>query len=236
MIIYVKLLAAAAAVLVVAVVGYQLIPRHAGPGTPTATPSPAATPQPTAVPPLPVGGPLDAGTYRTGSGPTFLVTVPSGWVSVGGTSVRKNLDQANEVALEMYRADILVFANACQSAGTEESIGPTTADLIAALMAQENSEISEAVDVTVGGLPGKRVEISAPADLNVSQCSIGSLQVWVDGSGTNYLAGVHPGAPATAYVADTPGGRLLLVPHNEDASSADIAERDAILASIEIVE
>jgi hypothetical protein len=171
-----------------------------------------------------------------GSGPTFLITVPPGWVSLG-TSIRKNLDQPNEVAFLLYRADIDVFADACESAGTEERIGPTAEDLIAALVAQENSDIADPVDATVAGLPGTRLEVSTPASLDTSQCSIGSLQIWVDSSGNNYLSGLGPGGVVTAYVADTPGGRLLYVPGGEaEATSADIAERDAMIATIEIVE
>jgi hypothetical protein len=228
---YAKFAIAAAAVLVVAVVGYNFLPGRGGVG------GPAATPSPTDVPRLPANGPIEAGTYRIGSGPTFLVTIPAGWVSNGGMSIRKNLDQPNEVALDLYRADIDVFADACESFGTEERVGPTAEDLLAALVAQENSDISDPVDVTVAGLPGSRFEVSAPAGLDLSQCSIGSLQVWKDAGEENYLAGVgHEGGAATAYVADTPGGRLLFVPGQEEATAADIAERDAIVASIQSVE
>ena len=81
---YTKLIAAAAAVLVVAVVGYQLVPRSNEPGAqPTAQPSPTVTPSPTAaaIPPI-VDGPLAAGTYRLrpfSSGTmTIDATVPDG--------------------------------------------------------------------------------------------------------------------------------------------------------------
>jgi hypothetical protein len=174
-----------------------------------------------------------------GTEPEVLVTIPPGWVSNGGMSLRKHLDQPNEVALDLYTADIRVFADACQSEGTEEPIGPTAEDLVAALVAQENSDISDPVDVTVAGLPGIRLEISAPAGLDVAQCSIGSLQIWVDREGGGgYLAGMgsEDTPSATVYVVDTPGGRLAFTPGGLDAAAADIAERDAIIASIEIVE
>lgn len=235
---YAKLAAAAAAVLVVAVVGYQLLPGISGPGTATPAPSTTATPEPTLAPQLPAEGPIDAGTYRMGSGPTFMVTIPPGWVSDGGMSLRKNWDQPSEVALFVYSAAIEVFADACASEGAEEPIGPTAEDLIAALRSQENSDLAEPVDTTVAGVPGTRLEISAPADLDLDQCSIGSLQVWKNVGEDHYLAGVglSGSAPATAYVADTPGGRLLYVPEPGDGTAADIAELDAIIASIQLVE
>jgi hypothetical protein len=234
---------AAAAVLVVALVGYQLLPSNIGSGgetpVPSATVMPSATltSSPTEIPRLPLSGPIDAGTYRMGTGPTFLVTVPQGWTSTGGTQIIKNLEQPNEVtALELYSADIQVFADACQSEGTEELIGPTTDDLLAALLAQENSDISDPVDVTIGGLPGKRFEVSVPDGIDIALCSIGSLQIWVDSAGS-YLAGVGlDDSPSNVAVADAPGGRLLLTLPLGDAPAADIAERDAIIASIEIVE
>jgi hypothetical protein len=243
----IKVLLAVAAVAVVALVGYQLLPSNTGgvggqrSPLPSSTSSTAPSSAPTASadsgpPRLPASGSIEAGTYLMGSGPTFLITVPPGWVSLG-TSIRKNLDQPNEVAFLLYRADIDVFADACESAGTEERIGPTAEDLIAALVAQENSDIADPVDATVAGLPGTRLEVSTPASLDTSQCSIGSLQIWVDSSGNNYLSGLGPGGVVTAYVADTPGGRLLYVPGGEaEATSADIAERDAMIATIEIVE
>lgn len=220
---------AAAAVLVV-VVSYNLLPRTGGPG---GQPSPIATPEPTKVPRLPGNGPI-VGTYEMGSGPTFFVTVPPGWVSRAGRVLAKNWNQPSEVALVTYPADIRVFADACRAAGTQEEIGPTTADLIAALEAQENSEIADPVDAVVGGLPGKRLEISAPAGLNLAEelCTTGGLYIWQDADGElREIRGEHV---ATAYVADTPGGRLLFVPNPGDGTSADIAELNAIVASIEI--
>ncbi len=228
--IYAKLLAAAAAVFVIGVVGYNFLPTQGGDG------GPAATPSPTNVPRLPANGPIEAGTYRMGSGPTFLITVPPGWVSDNGMSIRKNHGQPTEVAVDMFRAGIDVFADACESEGTEERIGPTAEDLIAALVAQENSDISDPVDVTVAGLPGSQFDISAPDGLDITQCSIGSLQIWVDESRGNYLAGVGLSEePTTVYVADAPGGRILYY-LNRGGAAADIAELDAMIASMEIEE
>ena len=81
---------------------------------------------------------------------------------------------------------------------------------------------------------GKRLEISAPAGLNLAQelCTTGGLYIWQDADGElREIRGEHV---ATAYVADTPGGRLLFVPNPGDGTSADIAELNAIVASIEI--
>lgn len=241
---YARLAIPAAAVLVVAVIGYQFLPRATGSvgdgptGTarPTATAQPTSTPVPTQVSPLPKTGSLAAGTYRVNTEPPFLVTVPAGWVSTG-TGVRKNVDKPNEVALDVWTGNLRVFADACRSEGTDKPVGPKAADLLAALRAQKNSDVSDPVDANVGGVTGMRLEISAPADLNVSGCSIGSLQIWVTGDGS-YYAGLSPDTPPEpVYIADAPGGRFVYHAGGEPAATAaDIAELDAIVASIEIIE
>ena len=233
---------AAAAVLVVALVGYQFLPSTTqNPGT-GGTPRPSSVgPSPTAsatasIPRLPDHGPIQAGTYRMGTDLPFRITIPSGWESIGGWSVRKHNDEPTEVALDFFGTDLRVFADACASAGTDAAIGPTVDDLIAALAAQENSDVAEPVDITVAGLPGTLLEISAPAGLDLQQCSINDLQIWFDEEGGGYLAGVGPADnPAFAQVADARGGRLTFVPHHQpDATAADIAERDAMVASIAV--
>jgi hypothetical protein len=233
---YAKLIAATAAVLVVAIGGYQLLPGGSDTGTPTAPPAtPTVTSVPTEVPRLPEDGPIEAGTYRMDYGPTLLVTVPPGWVSYG-TSLSNRLEGTNSgVGLDLFFGQIQVFADACQSEGTEQPIGPTAGDLIAALQAQESSDISEPVTVTVAGVPGSRFQISAPSNFDGARCSNGDLQIWLANEGV-VLTGVGGATPATVYVADTPGGRLLFMPYEFDPTAADIAERDAIIDSIQIVE
>ena len=85
---YLKLAAVLAAGLIVAVVGWNLLPRQgSGPGAPTPTPTPtrAPTPAPSVIPQCSNGttgclGPLKAGTFTSSNfQPTFSYTVPAGW-------------------------------------------------------------------------------------------------------------------------------------------------------------
>jgi hypothetical protein len=243
--IYAKLAVAAAAVLVIAVAGSQLLPGRSGPGVPTSAPSPAATPEPTEVPRLPGEGPIDAGTYQMGSRPTFLVTVPAGWVSLGGFNLRKHADEPTELALDTFAPDLRVFADACQSEGTGQAIGASADDLVAALRAQANSEVSDPVEVPIGRpiagyYTGRatRLDISVPAGLDLAGCSNAGLQIWVDSTGENYLAtGDDPAIVATVYIVDTGSGRLVFLPHHEpDAPASDVTELNAIVASIEVID
>lgn len=98
----IKLIAGLAAALVVAVVGYNLLPGTAGPGAPTAAPTIAPTAQPTTAPtaaptvsarwptwftPAAIAdangaGILTAGSHATRTfSPGFTFTVPDGWVN-----------------------------------------------------------------------------------------------------------------------------------------------------------
>ena len=90
--IYAKLAAAAAAVLVVAVVGLMFFPRNtgvAGPGAtpsikPSASPLPTPTPAPSAAAVFPAAGSLAPGRQSfTENGIAFSMEVPVGWSSSG---------------------------------------------------------------------------------------------------------------------------------------------------------
>jgi hypothetical protein len=239
-----RLAVAAVVVLVIGSIGYQLLPRSGNVGslpTPTATPTPTSTstPEPTIVPMRPPSGPIPAGTYRMGAGPTIMVTVPAGWTSVfDGQSIRKHPDQPNELtAVEMWSRNLAVFTDACHSANTEVRIGPTVDDLVSALRAQENSELADPVDVTIAGIDGVKLEVTSPAGLDLSQCTLeGFLQIWqADRGGWGTVS--SDGNGSISYVADTPTGRLHLASGGRNAAgtAADNAELDAIWASLEYV-
>jgi hypothetical protein len=177
---YAKLIAAAAAVLVVAVVGYQLLPRNSGiAAQPTAQPSPTATPSPsaTAIPPLPEGT-LAAGTYRLRPFPsetmTIDVTVPDGgWQ--GGDAVSGPVGESNGpngVAIAFLKAQS-INSDPCHwdhdgsgrapQVGDVE-VGPTVDDLAEALAKSSAYESTTPVEATLGGFSGKRLELQLAPD------------------------------------------------------------------------
>ena len=158
---------AAAAVLVVALVGYQLLPSNTGSGGRRRRSVAARQPHRGAnasAPRPPAAGlrPDRAGHLSNGQRTDLPHHGPAWLGQRQGMSIRKNPEQPTEVDFDLFRADIDVFADACESEGTEERIGPTAEDLIAALVAQENSDFSDPVDVTVAGLPGSRLRCFGP--------------------------------------------------------------------------
>ena len=184
----IKLGAAAAAVILVAVVGYNLLPRQPGPGgppspTPTVQPSASPSAAPSAGAPCPEwktdgcgdgAGILTAGSHATrGFMPAFTFSVPEGWVN---SSDSRNYFQlfpdtpANQT--EFARSG--GFANSfimgpnqspyfvCDS--FEDNSGTTAAEIVAAMVANEALAMTGVGDVELGGLTGKQFDVRLDPD------------------------------------------------------------------------
>ena len=186
----IKLAAGLAAVVLVAVVGYNLLPRQPGVGGPTTVPTLAPTPSvqpsaavtsaPTASPVFPEWWSADspatgAGTLAPGAHatqrftPAFTFTVPESWVNTSDEAVAYGLfpdtpaNQAEFAASGGGLAhEITVFRFGspywfCDP--WEDHRGATAAEIVASLVATEAIATSGPVDVTIGGLTGKQVDI-----------------------------------------------------------------------------
>jgi hypothetical protein len=228
----VRRLITAAAVVGAMLLALVLLPLATGPGG-----DPTAIPSPTPAALEPINAPLLARTYRIPTSPSILLTFPEGWDARGeGESwdIRKNRDQPDELVFESWGPDIRVYPDACANDVQPPLTGPTADDLLAALDAQANSEVSEPVDVTVGGRPGVRLEISIPEALDLSQCYEDTVRIWTGGS---YLAfGPMPrDVVAPIHIVETESGRVVFGwRDNPAASAADRAELDAIVRSMVI--
>jgi hypothetical protein len=238
----------AAAVVVALVAGAQLLgpPGPSGPGgAPSVTPSPTAEPSVAAsLVPIPVGQ-LEPGTYAVSNVDPPIRTlvrytfeVPAGWAArLGDLQISKGGDTAGEVHFTPFVVTH-VYTDACDSEGTLTEIGPTVADLVAALVDQVSSEATAPVDVEVGGYPAKFITMSVPADLDTSTCRHPELliQIWANAAENDYFA--IPVDPAVdpyggVYIVDVDGDRVVMVTGSgSEASAADIAELEAIIASI----
>jgi hypothetical protein len=257
--IYAKLIAAAAAVLVVAVVGYQLLPPGDDTGgQPTAQPSATTMSSPTAtssataaaVPPI-EDGPLAAGTYRLRpfdpGTMTIDATVPSGgWfggppAAIGGPVGESN--SPNGVAVAFFNAQTINSdpchwdkdgsGRAPQEGDIE--VGPTVDDLAEALAAAPY-ESTVPVAATLGGYPGKRLELQLVPD--PSGCDT------YDGAGNQYFVfggregGQYAQGDANTWqvtVVDVEGTRLIAVLISyAETSSEHLSAAQGILDSVVI--
>jgi hypothetical protein len=135
-----------------------------------------------------------------------------------------------------------VYTGGCHWRGTalDPPVGPTVDDLATALRAQAGPGAPAPAAVTVGGHPGKRVELSIPKGLDVTTCdSDGDFAIfgrWYEGpSGTT---GASPwtygnGQHNTVYIIDVDGTRQVIdTMYLPGTSAADRAELDQIVASI----
>jgi hypothetical protein len=265
---------AVAAIAVIVVLGFVLIPRPTGTGgvTPTPVPSPSpslapspppsAAASPSAAPSLAVippgqlcsasgnclTGTLEAGTYSFDAGgvtPAKLTfTVPEGWNTDQGF-VRKNFDLNAPTAVEDSPTEVVfatfpvdhIYTDACHWLATMVSAGTTVDQLTNLLVAQKGRVASVPTTVTIGGFPAKRVQLTVPTSIDMTKCDNELLHFWPDvgGNGSGGLCCAAAGTTDVADVVNVAGQRFVVVArHAAGASSADLAELNAIIASIKI--
>jgi hypothetical protein len=242
---------AAAAVVLVAVVGFNLIPRSSGVGGPaaTATASPSATrptaeqtPEPSdAAVRLPFSdGDIAAGTYfmddfTTTRSTHLQFTVPAGW-RVDDPGLTKGAEPATEVLFTPWVVSH-IFANGCQWEEDEVVEVRTVDEIVDALAEQSGREASVPTDVTIGGLTAKRIELTVSPELDTSTCTNGNQRYW-PGAGPDFSSGLccNPaGNIDVVYVVDAAAAPLVLVARHYPGSSAeDVAELQSIMDSIQI--
>jgi hypothetical protein len=237
---YMKFALAAAAVAVVVVAGISLLPRQGGSGAPAATPTPSPSPTPSPIV-LPSSGSLEPGTYSIDDrnitqATHFIFTVPAGWTTAEGF-VKKNQDQLDEIMLSTWVVTH-VHADSCHhTTDTLVDVGTSPDKLVSTLVALKNRVVSQPTDVTLGGFPAKRLELSVPADLDVSTCLFGAIKNWPD-PGPDESGGLCCGGPGhvdVVYVVDINGKALTVdARHLPGSSPQDLAELQGILDSIQI--
>jgi hypothetical protein len=240
---YAKIAVAAAAVLVVALVGYNLLPAGStGVGGPAATPSPTAAPT-TAPTAAPSTAPLSRAEYpawykadseTTGAGilpagkhttraftSPFTYSVPEGWVNDLDVSIAYGLfpdTPANkaEYALsgEMAHGIFMVSVESpyffCEA---WEKTSGTADERAAFLVASDAFAVSEPVDVTIGGLTGKQVDVRLDPD-------------WTETCPGDPPSSDHRGQRDRVTFLDTPDRGVIAIA----VGSGDSAGHEAFLA------
>jgi len=166
-----KIAAAALAVVIVAVIGYTLLPAgttNVGVPLPTATASP--TPIVTATPTFNVGGqcggalstcrgPLAPGTYTSRAlDPVLTFTVPSGWYNKFDEPRSYGLEAGPNTSFELVRDLVVARADCVEEA--EPGVGTTAAAMVQALAARPGLDTTEPTPVTIGGLSGFSIDVT----------------------------------------------------------------------------
>jgi hypothetical protein len=225
-----KLATAVAAVVLVAVIGYQLLPASrpgvGGPG-PVATP----TPSPTSTPPALPEGRLEARDYVARALPgdpmTFTITAPAGWTGFGGFFIGgPDLSDAPGGIGISFNHDPQVVSDPCDASihsPSPASDGSSVDDLVAAISARQDLQVSGVTDVVLAGYSGKRLDIQLPA-----QSACGSHYVFAEPKG------LYSNGPANrwrVWLLDVDGDTAVVVLLDYAATPA--ADRAAALAAID---
>ena len=217
---YAKLAIAAAAVVVVAIVGYNLLPGRGSVGgvAPSASPSPTPTP-------LPIhSGSLDAGTYSVpipDAGVDMTLTLPAGWKWEGNPILTKtDVNAPDGYAIAFWGGDVQVYTDPCkwQGAVPNPPTGPTARNLVDALAAQPQRKASapverkgSAADGSQPSYPGWSIDLTVPTDAELvgGPCDNGEFRSWGPEQNARYHQG--PGQRDTVWAVDVEGSNRVVV-------------------------
>jgi len=235
---------AAVAVVVVALIAINLLPKTSSVGGPASTPAPTSTPAPAATsapspspsPGFPQSGLLPAGSYQTdfGEGIPIRFTVPAGWSSADGSFVNRNGgDPPNGMAFTTWQI-ATVYNDPCRWQTTGAPVGPTVDELVAALVAQKRGATVTPVAVTVDGFSGKQLDLVVPLNVTLAACDGGQYKTWTDPSGGDrYNQG--PGQHDVLDIVDVNGRTFVIQSSHFPANTAaDLAELQSIVDSVTI--
>jgi hypothetical protein len=257
-------LAVVAAVIVIAVVGgFLILPKSTGPGsiatpvpTSTQTSPPSASPRDASTL---TGGALEPGRYffrpydTTAPSLTVTFTVPSGWTAFGDWALlsSRGTTAPNGSGVGFMSASGL-YSDPCHwnAAGTgnpfqgDITVGPSVADLVAALGAQAFLKPTAPVDVSVDGYFGKQLDIELPSDIDFATAcdkatgtATGSYFVWATPEITsgNDLYAQGPGERRRLRILDVAGTRIIAMNNfYAGTAQADLDEAQAVIDSISI--
>ena len=202
---------AAAAVVVVALIGYQFLfaPTVGGPApveTPTPTSEPTVTPAPSRTSAFPPAGEL-ATTGRhsmTLEGVTFTFSVPTGWVSNGIFGIDRSAGIGPDGAGFIFWIDapVGVFSDPC-SETKGPALGTSAVDLAAAVAAVPGTDLTSGpTDVTVGGYAAKYVVITIREDIG---CAPNNFYLWYAPSPTQARYATSLGSTIRTWIVDVDG-------------------------------
>jgi hypothetical protein len=256
-----KMLALVAALLAVAIVvtlmfaAHSLRSRQIVPANPIVPTNPI--PIPKAGPPLAPGTYFLANPYSGNNPPLncnrgcadyqrIIFTLPAGWAISNGL-VYKHLNQPGEVAFSAWTVD-QVYGDPCHWQGSALSpldlANHSHAANGAIVLAPYDGGLAHQAlrgplpraltPVRLGGESALRIDLSVPANLDISSCDKGQFRSWtvwevVDGADSHYA----PGQLDSVYMVDVDRRPLVIdASHMPTTSPADLAELKAILASM----
>lgn len=237
-----KAIVGIAAVLVVAVVGFNLVSNVSpnGVGGPAATATPTAAPSPTpapseAVDPDAVVGPGEVTLETAGARAKVRLTIPAGWQGEnGGFGVFREdrPDGPPAPAIGLWHVDT-VYRDGCHWEGTEIEVGPTVDDLAAAFASLTDREVTPVEDVTYGGYSGKELGMTIP-DVPFADCDQSEFRSWTNRRAESRFHQAQL-EHARLIILDVEGERVFVFTRTfQDTPDAVHGEIDEILTGMRI--
>lgn len=238
----VRLAIVAAAVVVVAIIGLNLLPGRNGVGGPVATPTavPTPAPTPTASPPptppafaFPEAGALAVGRHdMTLQGLPFSFEVPAaGWISNGQFAVDKGTVRTSWEGGFIFWADAAdgIFTDPCtQREGP--AVGPGAAAIAEAIANVPGTTATGPTDVTVGGYPAKRIVVKIP---DAADCVAESFYLWWDEQLSGRYATVL-GSTIRVWIIDVDGTLIQIDAETPPGAAPGVGQAlEGIVASIQ---
>jgi hypothetical protein len=210
---------AAVVIAVVVVVGINLFPAgdEPGGGGPAVSPSPSLSPtllpssSPTTAIPFPPAGELEVGRHPvTIDGVSFSFEVPtSGWFSTPartGGFIQRGADNATAPAWMLFWSLVDVYADPCNHTVLSPPVGPTAADLAAAMSAIPGTDATGPTGVTIGELPGKHVVLTVREDV---ACDAEDFYLWAGPGNSSRYASQLP-TTIRVWIVDVDGKRIVI--------------------------
>jgi hypothetical protein len=240
----IRIALAAAVVVIFAVIGINVIPRTGGVGGPAApTPTPTLAPTDTPIDTLIATYPLLSGQaslngrYKVGGELTSHVTVAvpaawstdTDWVVIGP----KGNQAPDGMAIRFYTVG-QVFKNpvAISKGVLTPPVGPTAADLAAAIVGDPAWHATGPTNVTIDGRQGLRVHFTIPTSSGLG--ADGQFDMFAL-AGVPDIYGFSLGQVFDLYMVDVAGERVVIDAfHFAGTSASDLAAQQAVLDSIQI--
>jgi hypothetical protein len=176
--------------------------------------------------------------------PPFLVTVPDGWVSMGGWILARPVAGPDDAPVAILFWDVeRVYGHPCSWMMTLEDPGPGVDDLVAALVEVPMRDPTEPAAAEIDGRAGMYLEWSVPADIafdeggNFPDCD-GNAQhrdfvSWTASGWASNRYHQGPGQLDRLWILDVDGERLVIDAFSmPTATEAEIQEMVGIVESI----
>jgi hypothetical protein len=246
-------LALATTVLIMGIlIGIGLLMSSPNVGPPPAPSPTQASSRPIAEIPYAVSGPMTGpgttplapGTYRMrgpGHSPqgwpdSIIVTVPDGWFGrsvLRGAGLERSED--GRIASLDFGSVGNLHADPCASElgqVLQPPPGPSVDELVVGLQSLPRLEFAGPTDTSLGGWPGKQLQVSVPAD-----CVADSVAMWETPPDAEevWRANSRPGWHSTLWILDVEGLRFVVMASYEpDAPDDVLRELEQMVDSIQI--